>query len=179
MQVHHLSITTGSDERPRSEPGYGTSDFGLKRAESVIRLYIVLILLLLSGIRIFERVFWPRYIQSSVLLNWDLLPAGHVYVVHVDGHACFAETANIDYRLSFAGQGKQTSVFRLPFAENKRKFAVSVFYICYRFKRKTIFLNPFIVFSSCKQSLSFGRLFTKKHAEVIRLLTGLVYKDWY
>jgi hypothetical protein len=25
----------------------------------------------------------------------------------------FAETANIDYRLSFANQGKQTSIFRL------------------------------------------------------------------
>jgi hypothetical protein len=39
----------------------------------------------------------------------------------------FADTANIVYHLSFAEQGKQTSVFRLPFAENKRKLAVSVF----------------------------------------------------
>jgi hypothetical protein len=30
----------------------------------------------------------------------------------------FAETANVDYRLSFADQGKQTSFFRFPFAEN-------------------------------------------------------------
>jgi hypothetical protein len=34
----------------------------------------------------------------------------------------FAETATVDYRLSFAGQGKQTSV-----SANKGKFAISVF----------------------------------------------------
>jgi hypothetical protein len=38
-----------------------------------------------------------------------------------------AETANVDYHLSFANQGKQISVFRFPFAENKRKFSASVF----------------------------------------------------
>jgi hypothetical protein len=38
----------------------------------------------------------------------------------------FAETANVDYRLSFANPGKQTSVFSFPFAENRRKFAVFV-----------------------------------------------------
>jgi hypothetical protein len=36
----------------------------------------------------------------------------------------FAETAIVDYRLSFAGQGKQTSVFRFPQTE---KFAISIF----------------------------------------------------
>jgi hypothetical protein len=39
----------------------------------------------------------------------------------------FVKTANDDYRLSFADQGKQTSPFRFPFAGNTRKFAVSVF----------------------------------------------------
>jgi hypothetical protein len=39
----------------------------------------------------------------------------------------FAETAIIDYRLSFAIQGKQTSAFRFHFTANKRKFIVSVF----------------------------------------------------
>jgi hypothetical protein len=37
----------------------------------------------------------------------------------------FAETANVNDRLSFANHGKQTSVFHFPFAENKRKFAVA------------------------------------------------------
>jgi hypothetical protein len=36
----------------------------------------------------------------------------------------FAETANVDYRLSFADQKKS---FPFPFAANKPKFAVSVF----------------------------------------------------
>ncbi len=45
-----------------------------------------------------------------------------------DGHI-FSETANVDYRLSIADQEKQTSVFHLPFAENKGKFAIS-FSIC-------------------------------------------------
>jgi hypothetical protein len=43
----------------------------------------------------------------------------------------FAETAIVNNRLSFADQRKQTSLkktnfrFRIPFAENNRKFAVS------------------------------------------------------
>jgi hypothetical protein len=39
----------------------------------------------------------------------------------------FAEKANVDYRFSFADQGKRTSVFHFLFAGNKRKFAVSVY----------------------------------------------------
>jgi hypothetical protein len=40
----------------------------------------------------------------------------------------FLEPASIDYRLSFANQGKQTSIFRFlfPFAANKRKLPLSV-----------------------------------------------------
>jgi hypothetical protein len=38
----------------------------------------------------------------------------------------FAETANINNRLSFADQGKQTSVFRFPFATNRQKLPFSV-----------------------------------------------------
>jgi hypothetical protein len=39
----------------------------------------------------------------------------------------FADTANIDYSLSFADQGKQASMFCFLFAENKLKFVVSLF----------------------------------------------------
>jgi hypothetical protein len=46
-------------------------------------------------------------------------------VMSTDVHIC--QTANIDYRLSFANQGKQTSVFCFPFVENKQKFTVSVY----------------------------------------------------
>jgi hypothetical protein len=48
----------------------------------------------------------------------------------------FAETAIVDYRLSFADQGKQKSVFRL---QQKRKFAVSDFHLQKR-KRNCHFL---------------------------------------
>jgi hypothetical protein len=40
-----------------------------------------------------------------------------------------SETAIVNYRLSFANQGKQTSVFRFLFVENKRKFAVAVLHL--------------------------------------------------
>jgi hypothetical protein len=36
-----------------------------------------------------------------------------------------AETANVNYRLSFADQGKQTSA--VHFAANKRKYSIFVF----------------------------------------------------
>jgi hypothetical protein len=49
----------------------------------------------------------------------------------------FAETAKVDYRLSFADQGKLTSVFHFASAENKQKFAASVS-ICTN-KRKLLF----------------------------------------
>jgi hypothetical protein len=39
----------------------------------------------------------------------------------------FAETTILDYRLSFAAPRKTNFRFPLPFAENRRKFAVSVF----------------------------------------------------
>jgi hypothetical protein len=42
----------------------------------------------------------------------------------IDEH--FAETAIVDYHLSFDDQGKQTSVFYFRFAANKGKFAISV-----------------------------------------------------
>jgi hypothetical protein len=38
----------------------------------------------------------------------------------------FAETAIIDLRLSFANQGKQSSIFRFLLQLNKQKFAISV-----------------------------------------------------
>jgi hypothetical protein len=61
----------------------------------------------------------------------------------------FAETAIINYRLSFANQGKQISVFRFglqqtdfhfPFwcSANKRKFAVFL-YVCGKQKKDSVF----------------------------------------
>ncbi len=60
-----------------------------------------------------------------------------IHIVNINGHV--AETAIVDYRLSFDDQGKQTSVFHFrlqqtygnlpflfPFAENKRKLPFSV-----------------------------------------------------
>jgi hypothetical protein len=41
----------------------------------------------------------------------------------------FAETAIINYCLSFADQGKQTSFFPFLFTANKGKFAVSIFHL--------------------------------------------------
>ncbi len=38
----------------------------------------------------------------------------------------FDDTANVDYRLSFADQGKQTSVFRFRIAQTKESFPFSV-----------------------------------------------------
>jgi hypothetical protein len=39
------------------------------------------------------------------------------------------ETAGVDYPLSFADLGKQTSVFPFLFSANKQKFAISVFHL--------------------------------------------------
>ncbi len=58
----------------------------------------------------------------------------------------FAETAIVDHRLSFADQGKQTSVFRI---HGERKT-----------EAQAIFLSPFA--HRAKGSLSFVRLLTKK-----------------
>jgi hypothetical protein len=71
-----------------------------------------------------------------------------------------AETAKVDYLLSFAKKGKQTFIFRFPLAENKRKFAVSVFrlqqtngscrfplvpfYVYIIFQRLQIYINIYI-----------------------------------
>jgi hypothetical protein len=56
----------------------------------------------------------------------------------------FAETPVVDYRSSFADQGKQTSVFHFRLQRNKLKFAVSIF----RFSKQT--KSPFFISSiSC------------------------------
>jgi hypothetical protein len=39
----------------------------------------------------------------------------------------FAETVNVVYRLSFADQGRQISVFHFQFAENNWKFPIFAF----------------------------------------------------
>ncbi len=50
----------------------------------------------------------------------------------------FAEKANADYHLSFADQGKPTSVFCFPLEKNKWKFDVTVFH-CAANKQKLPF----------------------------------------
>jgi hypothetical protein len=45
----------------------------------------------------------------------------------------FAETTILDYRLSFPAPRKTNFRFPLPFAENRRKFAISIF----RFSKQT------------------------------------------
>jgi hypothetical protein len=58
-----------------------------------------------------------------------------------------AETVIVDYRLWFADQGKQTSVFRsYIFSANKRKFLVSVFRL-QKTNRRCRFL--LVLFSVC------------------------------
>jgi hypothetical protein len=61
------------------------------------------------------------------------------------GNGMFAETEKVDYCLSFFEQGKQTSIFYLPFAENKQKCAVSVFHL-QQTNKKLPFSVPFSVY---------------------------------
>ncbi len=63
----------------------------------------------------------------------------------------FAETANVDYCLSFADQGKQTSVFylqktnrSLPFAANKWKFPFSLSSVFQIYIYIYIYINIYI-----------------------------------
>jgi hypothetical protein len=57
----------------------------------------------------------------------------------------FAETANVHYCLSFADQGKQTSIFRLQKTNGSLTFPFSV-----GSKQTKFFPNPFFICSSCK-----------------------------
>jgi hypothetical protein len=50
----------------------------------------------------------------------------------------FAETANVDYHLSFADQGKQTSVFRFPFCSKNGSF-LFLLYICSKKTKVAVF----------------------------------------
>jgi hypothetical protein len=65
----------------------------------------------------------------------------------------FAERAIADYRLLFADQGKQTSVF--PLAANKRKFAVFVFPLQQTNGICCFPLTPFSVCSSVSMEVDF------------------------
>jgi hypothetical protein len=58
----------------------------------------------------------------------------------------FAETTNVDYRLSFADQGNKLP-FSISFAENKWKFAVSIFRL-QQINRRCCF--PSVLFSVSK-----------------------------
>jgi hypothetical protein len=62
----------------------------------------------------------------------------------------FAETAIVDYHLSFADQEKQTSIFHFRFSANKRKFAVSIFRLQ---KTNGSRRFPLVPFSVCRRCL--------------------------
>ncbi len=108
----------------------------------------------------------------------------------------FAETARVDYRLSFADQGKQTSVFlfflyqrngSLPFSVCSKQicrsrcfplvtFSIYIYiYICCHFKRKQ---NPrqfafiHLLFDYYANRSLFVHVLTKKHTEVISWQTN-------
>jgi hypothetical protein len=104
----------------------------------------------------------------------------------------FAETAFVDYRVSFADQGKQTSVsvgskqtevcrFRFPFAANKQKLPSVCgipetwrhgIQISNRKQKLRRFSLIHLPFAHCANvSLSFVRLLTNKQTEVIHLKT--------
>jgi hypothetical protein len=92
-----------------------------------------------------------------------------------------AERANVNNLLSFTDQGRQTAAFRFPFAENKRKFAVSAsVYMCvyiYLYTYIYIFIYVYIynkyiyIYLSVYVSVSSGCLVT--------LLPLLVKKTGY
>jgi hypothetical protein len=81
----------------------------------------------------------------------------------------FAETANVGYRLSFADQEKQTSIYHFQFAANKRccypNIYISIYPYIYiyiyiyaavsngkwKMEAHAIFLNPMTFCSSCKR----------------------------
>jgi hypothetical protein len=94
----------------------------------------------------------------------------------------FAETANFDYRLTFADQGKQTSVFRCRFRLVLLSVYIYIETTAYIFiyiynnisihrirKPRRFSLIRLLVVHRVNGSFLFVRLFTKKQTEVIRL----------
>jgi hypothetical protein len=63
----------------------------------------------------------------------------------------FAKRANVDYRLFFANQGKQTSVFRLQKTNGSLPYPFSAGFVFRIYEAQAIFFNPFTVCSSCKR----------------------------
>jgi hypothetical protein len=55
----------------------------------------------------------------------------------------FAETALADYRFSFAGQDKQTSIFRSVCSKQMEDF-----HFCFPFASRRFLLFPFFVYSN-------------------------------
>jgi hypothetical protein len=83
--------------------------------------------------------------ENSIAFSGSfLLP--NILSVTIDGYGTFAKTANIVLRLSFADQGKQTSIFHFfPFVANKLKFAFFVFHLQQTNGRCRFPLVPFSV----------------------------------
>jgi hypothetical protein len=80
----------------------------------------------------------------------------------------FAETAIVDYRLSFVYQGKQMSVFPFSFASDKRKFAVSVFRL-QKTNEVAIFFQfrfLFVEFRKCEDVDMEGDMKTLRHGDM-------------
>jgi hypothetical protein len=84
----------------------------------------------------------------------------------------FAETANVDYHLSFADQGEQ--IFHFPYIYIETAIYISMLFQTENGKRNprrfSIIRLPFA--RRANRCLSFFHLFTKKQTEVIRLQTG-------
>jgi hypothetical protein len=72
----------------------------------------------------------------------------------------FAETAIVDYRLSFADQGKTSFRFLFAFAANKRKFSASVFRLQKTHGSCHFLIDPFSV---CGKH---GGMETWKHRDI-------------
>jgi hypothetical protein len=59
-----------------------------------------------------------------------------IYSIYIDGHIC--ETAIVNYRLSFADQGKKTSVLSFRFQQTNGRLPFP-FYVCSKQTEVVIF----------------------------------------
>jgi hypothetical protein len=83
-----------------------------------------------------------------------------------------AETANVDYGLTFANQGKKNFCFPFPFSVYILKWQKYIYSIyIYILPAQAIFLYLLLFAHLANGSLLFVCLFTKKQMEVIRLQT--------
>jgi hypothetical protein len=85
-----------------------------------------------------------------------------------------AETAIVDYRLSYANQGKQYIHFPFLFAANKQKFAVSVFRL-QKITRVAVSLRSvFRLQNSGRARFGFADFSAGKFADLFILVPGFV-----